>query len=162
MLKPRLKQIVQNEDREWFIVFVSKSPVNEAATKLVKKAYYRLEADFNSKKRERCQFLLTIQLSSSRLKEGDGADLYSTFVVFTRTLQSPHICIICSEFRCCKLETHVVDPSAWEDIDNKVLECIRNTLDRRVQFYEEEVRRHLEYRFMPAWNFSNFFVVKVF
>ncbi|CAM6089694.1 unnamed protein product [Calypogeia fissa] len=114
LLKPRLKQITQNEDREWFIVFVSKSPVNESSTKLVKKAYYRLEADFSSKKRERC----------------------------------------------CKLETHMSDPSVWEDIDNKVLECIRNTLDRRVQFYEEEVRRHLEYRFMPAWNFSNFFVVK--
>ncbi|BBN01122.1 trafficking protein particle complex subunit 10 [Marchantia polymorpha subsp. ruderalis] len=114
LLKPRLKQIVQNEDREWFIVFVSKTPANDPNFKHTKKVYLRLEADFSSKKRERC----------------------------------------------CKLETHIVDPTVWEDIEHKVVVCIQHTLDRRVQFYEEEVRRLSEHRFMPAWNFCNFFVVK--
>jgi hypothetical protein len=54
ILKPRLKLIVQNDEREWFIVFVSKAhPSNDQATKMAKKVYARLEADFNTKKRER-------------------------------------------------------------------------------------------------------------
>ncbi|KAL2642198.1 hypothetical protein R1flu_009785 [Riccia fluitans] len=114
LLKPRLKQIVQNDYLEWFIVFVSKTPANDPNFKQTKKVYYRLEADFSSKKRERC----------------------------------------------CKLETHIADPAVWEDIEHKVVVCIQNTLDRRVQFYEEEVRRLSEHRFMPNWNFCNFFVVK--
>lgn len=51
ILKPRLKLIVQNEEREWFIVFVSKAhPNNDQATKLAKKVYAKLEVDFSSKK----------------------------------------------------------------------------------------------------------------
>jgi trafficking protein particle complex subunit 10 len=54
ILKPRLKLIVQNEEREWFIVFVSKAdPSNDQAVKMAKKVYARLEVDFNTKKRER-------------------------------------------------------------------------------------------------------------
>lgn len=54
ILKPRLKLIVQNDEREWFIVFVSKAhPSNDQATKSVKKVYAKLEVDFSSKKRER-------------------------------------------------------------------------------------------------------------
>jgi hypothetical protein len=54
ILKPRLKLIVQNDEREWFIVFVSKAhPSNDQATKNVKKVYAKLEVDFSSKKRER-------------------------------------------------------------------------------------------------------------
>ena len=54
ILKPRLKLIVQNDEREWFIVFVSKvHPSNDQATKSVKKVYAKLEVDFSSKKRER-------------------------------------------------------------------------------------------------------------
>ncbi|KAJ6832505.1 trafficking protein particle complex II-specific subunit 130-like protein [Iris pallida] len=41
-----------------------------------------------------------------------------------------------------------------------MVECIRNTLDRRVQFYEEEIRKLTEQRFMPVWNFCNFFILK--
>ncbi|KAL3695593.1 hypothetical protein R1sor_009669 [Riccia sorocarpa] len=114
LLKPRLKQIVQNDYLEWFIVFVSKTPANDPNFKQTKKVYYRLEADFSSKKRERC----------------------------------------------CKLETNVADPAVWEDIEHKVVVCIQNTLDRRVQFYEEEVRRLSEHRFVPNWNFCTFFVMK--
>lgn len=54
ILKPRLKLIVQNDEREWFIVFVSRAPPhNDQATKMAKKVYARLEVDFSSKKRER-------------------------------------------------------------------------------------------------------------
>jgi hypothetical protein len=54
ILKPRLKLILQNDEREWFIVFVSKAhPSNDQTTKKAKKVYARLEADFNTKKRER-------------------------------------------------------------------------------------------------------------
>ena len=54
ILKPRLKLIVQNDEREWFIVFVSKAhPSNDQATKMAKRVYARLEVDFSSKKRER-------------------------------------------------------------------------------------------------------------
>lgn len=42
-----------------------------------------------------------------------------------------------------------------------MVDCIRNTLDRRVQFYEEENRRLSEQRFTPIWNFCNFFILKV-
>ncbi|WOL15818.1 trafficking protein particle complex II-specific subunit [Canna indica] len=115
ILKPRLKLIVQNEEREWFIVFVSKAhPSNDQAAKMAKKVYARLEVDFSTKKRERC----------------------------------------------CKLDLHGADASFWEDFDSKIVESIRNTLDRRVQFYEEEIRKMSEQRFMPIWNFCNFFILK--
>ncbi|KAG0464290.1 hypothetical protein HPP92_020359 [Vanilla planifolia] len=89
IVKPRLKLIVQNDEREWFIVFVSKAhPGNDQATKMSKRIYARLEVDFNTKKRERC----------------------------------------------CKLDLHGPDANFWEDLDSKIVESIRNTLDRRVQF----------------------------
>lgn len=54
ILKPRLKLITQNDEREWFIVFVSKAhPNNDQANKMAKKVFAKLEVDFNSKKRER-------------------------------------------------------------------------------------------------------------
>ncbi|XAR56575.1 hypothetical protein NMG60_11037116 [Bertholletia excelsa] len=115
ILKPRLKLIVQNDEKEWFIVFVSKAPPhNDQATKLAKKVYARLEVDFSSKKRERC----------------------------------------------CKLDIHGPEANFWEDLESKIMECIRNTLDRRIQFYEEEIRKLSEQRFMPIWNFCNFFILK--
>ncbi|XP_077243239.1 CLUB isoform X2 [Tasmannia lanceolata] len=115
ILKPRLKLIVQNEDREWFIVFVSKAyPSNDQDTKLAKKIYAKLEVDFSSKKRGRC----------------------------------------------CKLDLHGADSSFWEDLESKIVESIRNTLDRRVQFYEDEIRKLSEQRFMPVWSFCNFFILK--
>ena len=52
LLKPRLKTIVQNEDREWFIVFVLKS-VADSTNKVIKRVYSKLEGDFSSKRRER-------------------------------------------------------------------------------------------------------------
>ncbi|KAK4487353.1 hypothetical protein RD792_006024 [Penstemon davidsonii] len=115
ILKPRLKLIFQNDEREWFIVFVSKAPAhNDQATKMAKKVYQKLEVDFSSKKRERC----------------------------------------------CKLDMHGSDANFWEDLEAKIMECIRNTLDRRIQFYEEEIRKLSEQRFMPIWNFCNFFILK--
>ncbi|KAL3849615.1 hypothetical protein ACJIZ3_011497 [Penstemon smallii] len=115
ILKPRLKLIFQNDEREWFIVFVSKAPAhNDQATKMAKKVYAKLEVDFSSKKRERC----------------------------------------------CKLDIHGSDANFWEDLEAKIMECIRNTLDRRIQFYEEEIRKLSEQRFMPIWNFCNFFILK--
>ncbi|CAA0840338.1 Trafficking protein particle complex II-specific subunit 130 homolog [Striga hermonthica] len=115
ILKPRLKLIVQNDEREWFIVFVSKAPAhNDQATKMAKKVYARLEVDFSSKKRERC----------------------------------------------CKLDINGPEANFWEDLEAKTMECIRNTLDRRIQFYEEEIRKLSEQRFMPVWNFCNFFILK--
>lgn len=63
--------------------------------------------------------------------------------------------------RCCKLDLHGADASFWEDFDFKIVESIRNTLDRRVQFYEEEIRKMSEQRLMPVWNFCNFFILKV-
>ncbi|KAK2993008.1 hypothetical protein RJ640_004520 [Escallonia rubra] len=115
ILKPRLKLLVQNDEREWFIVFVSKAPPhNDQATKMAKKVYAKLEVDFSSKKRERC----------------------------------------------CKLDIHGLEINFWEDLESKITECIRNTLDRRVQFYEDEIRKLSEQRFLPVWNFCNFFILK--
>ncbi|XP_010278302.1 PREDICTED: trafficking protein particle complex II-specific subunit 130 homolog isoform X2 [Nelumbo nucifera] len=115
ILKPRLKLIVQNDEKEWFIVFVSKaSPNNDQATKMAKKIYAKLEVDFSSKKRERC----------------------------------------------CKLDIHGPEANFWEDLESKIVESIRNTLDRRVQFYEDEIRKLSEQRLMPVWNFCNFFILK--
>lgn len=115
ILKPRLKLIVQNDEREWFIVFVSKAPPhNDQATKMAKKVYAKLEVDFNSKKRERC----------------------------------------------CKLDVHGPEANFWEELEAKVLESIKNTLDRRIQFYEDEIRKLSEQRFKPVWNFCNFFILK--
>ncbi|KAG2610850.1 hypothetical protein PVAP13_4KG224500 [Panicum virgatum] len=115
ILKPRLKLIVQNDEREWFIVFVSKAhPSNDQATKMANKVYARLEAEFNTKKRERC----------------------------------------------CKFDLHGPDAEFWDDFDSKMMDCVRNTLDRRIQFYEEEIRRLSEQRFTPIWNFCNFFILK--
>ncbi|PQM39565.1 trafficking protein particle complex II-specific subunit 130 homolog isoform X2 [Prunus yedoensis var. nudiflora] len=115
ILKPRLKLIVQNDEREWFIVFVSKAhPNNDQATKMANKVYAKLEVDFSSKKRERC----------------------------------------------CKFDLYSPEANFWEDLESKIMECIRNTLDRRVQFYEDEIRKLSEQRFMPVWNFCNFFILK--
>ncbi|XP_043688558.1 trafficking protein particle complex II-specific subunit 130 homolog isoform X2 [Telopea speciosissima] len=115
ILKPRLKLIVQNDEREWFIVFVSKAhPSNDQATKSAKKIYAKLEVDFSSKKRERC----------------------------------------------CKFDIHGPESNFWEDLDSKIVESIRNTLDRRIQFYEDEIRKFSEQRLMPVWNFCNFFILK--
>lgn len=115
ILKPRLKLIVQNDEREWFIVFVSKAhPANDQANKMAKKVYAKLEVEFSSRKRERC----------------------------------------------CKYDMHFPEAHFWEDLESKIMECIRNTLDRRVQFYEDEIRKLSEQRLMPVWNFCNFFILK--
>lgn len=115
ILKPRVKSIVQNDEKEWFIVFVSRAhPSNDQATKMAKKVYSKIEVDFSSKKRERC----------------------------------------------CKLDLHGPEPNFWEDLELKIMECVRNTLDRRAQFYEDEIRKLSEQRFMPIWNFCNFFILK--
>ncbi|XP_078436829.1 TRAPP II complex TRAPPC10/CLUB [Wolffia australiana] len=115
ILKPRLKLIVQNDEKEWIIVFVSKAhPSNDQASKMAKKIYAKLEVDFNIKKKERC----------------------------------------------CKFDLHGTEANIWEDLETKILESIRNTLDRRIQFYEEEIRKLSELRFMPTWNFCNFFILK--
>ncbi|KAM7277867.1 hypothetical protein ACFE04_005001 [Oxalis oulophora] len=115
ILKPRLRLIVQNDDKEWFIVFVSKAhPSNDSATKMAKKVYAKIEVDFNTKKRERC----------------------------------------------CKYDLHAPEANFWEDLESKITECVRNSLDRRVQFYEDEIRKLSEQRFMPVWNFCNFFILK--
>lgn len=115
ILKPRLKLIVQNDEREWFIVFVCKAPPhNDQAMKLAKKVYAKVEVEFSSKKRERC----------------------------------------------CKLDIHAPEANFWEDLESKIMDCVRNTLDRRIQFYEDEIRRLSEQRCMPAWNFCNFFILK--
>ncbi|CAL1408219.1 unnamed protein product [Linum trigynum] len=115
ILKPRLKLIVQNDEREWFIVFVSRAhPSNDNAIKSAKKVYDRVQVEFSTKKRERC----------------------------------------------CKFDIHGPEALFWEDLESKVMECVRNTLDRRVQFYEDEIRKLSEQRFMPIWNFCNFFILK--
>ncbi|XWS09944.1 hypothetical protein CRYUN_Cryun39dG0033300 [Craigia yunnanensis] len=115
ILKPRLKLIVQNDEREWFIVFVSRAhPNNDQATKMAKKVYAKLEVDFSSKKRERC----------------------------------------------CKFHVHGPEANFWEDLESRIMESIRNTLDRRIQFYEDEIRKLSEQRLMPIWNFCNFFILK--
>ncbi|KAL3508632.1 hypothetical protein ACH5RR_028033 [Cinchona calisaya] len=113
---PRLKLIVQNDVREWFIVFVSKAPVhNDQATKMAKKVYAKLEVEFSLKKRERC----------------------------------------------CKLDIDGPAGNFWEDLELKVLECIRNTLDWGIQFYEDEIRKLSEQLLVPIWNFCNLFILKV-
>lgn len=115
ILKPRVKLIVQNDEKEWFIVFVNRAhPSNDQATKMAKRVYAKVEVEFSSKKRERC----------------------------------------------CKLDIYGPEANFWEDFESKIMECIRNTLDRRVQFYEEEIRKLSEQRFMPIWNFCNFFILK--
>lgn len=115
ILKPRLKLIVQNEEREWFIVFVNKAhPSNDHANKMAKKVYAKVEVEFSSKKRERC----------------------------------------------CKLDIHWTEANFWNDFESKIMECIRNSLDRRIQFYEDELRKLSEQRLMPVWNFCNFFILK--
>ncbi|XP_024159584.1 trafficking protein particle complex II-specific subunit 130 homolog [Rosa chinensis] len=89
ILKPRLKLIVQNDEQEWFIVFVSKAhPNNDQATKLANKVYAKLEVDFSSKKRERC----------------------------------------------CKFDLYSAEETFWEDLESKIMECIRNTLDKPHEF----------------------------
>jgi len=67
----------------------------------------------------------------------------------------------CLWYRCCKFDLHGPDAEFWDDFDSKMMDCVRNTLDRRIQFYEEEIRRLSEQRFTPIWNFCNFFILKV-
>jgi len=69
--------------------------------------------------------------------------------------------MVASSSRCCKYDMHFPEANFWEDLESKIMECIRNTLDRRVQFYEDEIRKLSEQRLMPVWNFCNFFILKV-
>ncbi|KAF6138182.1 hypothetical protein GIB67_011022 [Kingdonia uniflora] len=62
--------------------------------------------------------------------------------------------------KCCKLDLHGPDSNFWDDLNSKIMESIRNTLDRRVQFYEDKIRKLSEQLFMPVWNFCNFFILK--
>ncbi|XP_017630599.1 trafficking protein particle complex II-specific subunit 130 homolog [Gossypium arboreum] len=115
IVKPRLKVFAQNDEREWFIIFLSKAhPNNDQATKMAKKVYAKFEADFSSKKRERC----------------------------------------------CKFDIYGPEPNFWEELEFRIMDSIKNTLDRRIQFYEDEIRKLSEQRFMPIWNFCNFFILK--
>lgn len=66
-----------------------------------------------------------------------------------------------NHLRCCKLDLFTADAAAWEEIESKIVECIRYTLDTRVQYYEEEVKKLSENRFLPGWNFVGFHMVKV-
>lgn len=59
------------------------------------------------------------------------------------------------------MDMHGPEATFWEDLEFKITECIRNTLDRRIQFYEEEIRKLSEQRFKPVWSFCNFFILKV-
>ncbi|KAI3753784.1 hypothetical protein L2E82_25847 [Cichorium intybus] len=115
IIKPRLKLTLQNDEKQWFIVFVSKAaPNNDQAYKMAQKVYSRLEVDFNSRKRERC----------------------------------------------CKLDLRGPETTFWEELEFKIMECLRNSLDRRIQFYEDEIRKLSEQRFLPVWSFCNFFILK--
>lgn len=76
-------------------------------------------------------------------------------------IHSLHMITFAMLIRCCKLDVHGPDGNFWEDLELKITECIRNTLDRRAQFYEDEIRKLSEQRFMPIWNFCNFFILKV-
>ncbi|TYG47465.1 hypothetical protein ES288_D11G340600v1 [Gossypium darwinii] len=82
---------------------------------MAKKVYAKFEADFSSKKRERC----------------------------------------------CKFDIYGPEPNFWEELEFRIMDSIKNTLDRRIQFYEDEIRKLSEQRFMPIWNFCNFFILKV-
>ena len=62
--------------------------------------------------------------------------------------------------RCCKLELYGGDPSSWADVESGVVECIKRTLELRVQHYRGEVARLSENRYLPDWNFTTFFFDK--
>ncbi|KAK9056976.1 hypothetical protein SSX86_024341 [Deinandra increscens subsp. villosa] len=62
--------------------------------------------------------------------------------------------------RCCKFDLHESEATFWDDFELKIMECIRNTLDRRIQFYEDEIRKLNEQRLTPVWSFCNFFILK--
>ncbi|KAF5780924.1 putative tetratricopeptide-like helical domain superfamily, TRAPP II complex, TRAPPC10 [Helianthus annuus] len=62
--------------------------------------------------------------------------------------------------RCCKYDLHGTVVTFWDDFELKIMECIRNTFDRRVQFYEDEIRKLNEQRLTPVWTFCNFFILK--
>ncbi|KEH32523.1 hypothetical protein MTR_4g126280 [Medicago truncatula] len=81
--------------------------------------------------------------------------------LFTFTFFSISMTIQFRRLRCCKYDMHFPEAHFWEDLESKIMECIRNTVDRRVQFYEDEIRKLSEQRLMPVWNFCNFFILKV-
>ncbi|KAI3769242.1 hypothetical protein L6452_00343 [Arctium lappa] len=62
--------------------------------------------------------------------------------------------------RCCKFDLHAPEATFWDELELKALECLRNTFDRRIQLYEEEIRKLSEQRFMPVWSFCSFFILK--
>eukprot|EP00897_Mesotaenium_endlicherianum_P006947 jgi/Mesen1/6280/ME000324S05323 len=70
---------------------------------------------------------------------------------------------MCDHFRkdrCCKLDIFTPDPGGWAEMETRVVEAVRNTLDIRVTHYDAEVRRLSEHRHAPDWNFCSFFVDK--
>ncbi|XVE50363.1 hypothetical protein DITRI_Ditri01bG0156500 [Diplodiscus trichospermus] len=48
--------------------------------------------------------------------------------------------------RCCKFDLHAPEANFWEDLESRISDSIRNTLDRRIQFYEDEIRKLSEQR----------------
>lgn len=125
------------------------------------------------------QFLIIVKLSMTMIQKHHlfGHSWYDSMPIYKSFLPK-HVLVYCKGllikfilfsllntlnkcFRCCKFDIHGPEPNFWEDLESKVMESIRNTLDRRVQFYEDEIRKLSELRFTPVWNFCNFFILKV-
>eukprot|EP00898_Chlorokybus_atmophyticus_P003179 jgi/Chlat1/3862/Chrsp26S04151 len=64
--------------------------------------------------------------------------------------------------RCCKLPAKFWEggAAAWQDVEDKVAECIQLCFDQRRTWYEAEVRRMSEQRFAADGDFARFFLVK--
>ena len=59
-----------------------------------------------------------------------------------------------------RLELFLDQPNVGE-VEGKVVECIRASLDARLQHYTEACRKLSEERQTPSWSFCAFYVEKV-
>ncbi|GJV37836.1 hypothetical protein Tco_1410313 [Tanacetum coccineum] len=62
--------------------------------------------------------------------------------------------------RCVKFDQFEPEATFWEDLELRLTECLKNTFDKRIQFYEDELRKLSEQRLMPVWSFCNYFIIK--
>eukprot|EP00850_Spirogloea_muscicola_P014903 SM000110S18910 [mRNA] locus=s110:194292:201225:- [translate_table: standard] len=130
-VRPRLRAMLTGEWREWVLVHVGRAALSEVQARSSRRVYVRMEDDFNTKKRIR-----------------QGPKIVTPYATFS----IPGLC--------CRLEYPNPEAAAWEEMETRVMECVRATLEQRVIFYEEEVRKLSEARFLPGFSFTNFFVIK--
>eukprot|EP00123_Amoebidium_parasiticum_P011023 comp20470_c0_seq1/m.26083 comp20470_c0_seq1/g.26083 ORF comp20470_c0_seq1/g.26083 comp20470_c0_seq1/m.26083 type:complete len:1249 (-) comp20470_c0_seq1:392-4138(-) len=62
--------------------------------------------------------------------------------------------------RCVELQLGSRNNDTWDQFLNRVLENLLHSFKRRVERYEEDLRKMMTNRMVPGWNYCQFFILK--